>query len=49
MFIPGCESFENVLATYTECKKKCGEILSAFEMMDAVSMKVSMAVQFVSY
>ncbi|XP_072035938.1 D-2-hydroxyglutarate dehydrogenase, mitochondrial-like isoform X1 [Amphiura filiformis] len=35
----GCSSYENVLATYSECKNNCAEILSAFEMMDLQSMK----------
>lgn len=39
-FLPGVQNFTTVLEVFRECKKSLGEILSAFEFMDADSMNV---------
>ncbi|XP_047301666.1 D-2-hydroxyglutarate dehydrogenase, mitochondrial isoform X11 [Homo sapiens] len=37
---PGCPGFAEVLQTFSTCKGMLGEILSAFEFMDAVCMQL---------
>lgn len=35
---PGCETFDQLLGTFQLCKGMLGEILSAFEFLDAACM-----------
>jgi len=37
----GCETFDDVLKTYSGAKHRLGEILSAFEFLDTAAMEVS--------
>ena len=38
LFLPGCQTFEQLLGTFKLCKGMLGEILSAFEFLDAACM-----------
>ena len=38
IFLAGCASFDQVLATFTAARRDLGEILSAFEFLDDESM-----------
>ncbi|PNJ10551.1 D2HGDH isoform 9, partial [Pongo abelii] len=38
--VSGCPGFAEVLQTFSTCKGMLGEILSAFEFMDAVCMQL---------